>query len=185
MLRPLVASELAHAAHCNSPSRKSAHHRRPLHHASPSRAPKSNEHAGVAADLCFLHDITHVPQDCTSFVREQARVLNITRRLESWRRDDERCGTRCEGVVDSCTCWCSRAQLHHFPRCRVHSFYGVVSWRCAAFGRPSRVRAPSPLRICAKGVDLLEQCSAMAASCAYSFRLPISPPGGDVRSREG
>ena len=29
-------------------------------------------------------------------------------------------------------------------------------------------------RILAKGTDLLDQCSAMAASCAYSFRLHIA-----------
>ena len=35
-----------------------------------------------------------------------------------------------------------------------------------------------------QGGDLLEQCSAMAGSCAYSFRRCISPLSGNIHRRK-
>ena len=95
------------------------------------------------------------------------------------------CGTRCEGVVDSCTCWCRTpaASCPSLPS---------AHWKCLRClflalrsGWTTQLVQHRPAhRILAKGSDLLEQCSAMAASCAYSFRLPISPLSGDIHRRK-
>ena len=95
--------------------------------------------------------------------------------------------TRCDdGGIDSCTCWC-RTPAASCPSLR------SPHWKCLrCLFLALRKRWTTQLvqhrpahRILAKGPEGLEQCSAMAASCAYSFRRCISPLSGDIGSREG